>query len=286
MVAAAQIDTNRDLEQNLASITARVQEAADRGCNVVLFHEGCLTGYPDADATASLDFSWLETAEESIRQLAAELDIAVLVGTTGRRDGKTFNDLLIIDRDGRALGRYAKTWRAGEPWYAAGNGPVIFSICGVEATAIVCHDLRYPELTRLGVAAGARILFIANNESGLTAEHKLLGYRSMQISRATENLVFAVMANAPADAANMTRSNASHGNSMIVDPMGNVLDEAGSFEERLVVARIDLQQATRSPARRTLGEEDNLATYGSHCEHPAYAEWIRSGLGLVRRLEG
>ncbi|HIG16654.1 MAG TPA: carbon-nitrogen hydrolase family protein [Candidatus Handelsmanbacteria bacterium] len=274
LVAAAQIDTDADLTQNLERIETRVREAAQLDCQVLLFHEGCLTGYPDADRVETLDFAAIEAAERRVQQLASELGIAVLLGTTSRRDGQVYNDLLIIDCDGRRVGRYAKTWRAGEPWYAAGSGPVIFRVCGVEATAIICHDLRYPELTRLSVAAGARIVFIANNESGITWEQKLLGYRSMQISRATENMVYAVMANAPADADNLGRRNTSHGNSMIVDVLGDVLDEATSFEQRLVVAQLDLSKATGSPAQRTLGEE-----------HPAYAEWIRAGLQLVQRLE-
>ena len=286
LVAAAQIDTGDDLARNLQEIETRLREAADRGCQALLFHEGCLTGYPDGEQVQELDFTWLERAEQTVQQLAGRLGLAVLLGTTSRRDGQVYNDVVIIDGDGRRLGRYAKTWRAGEPWYAAGSGPVVFRICGVEATVIICHDLRYPELVRLGVAAGARIVFIANNESGLTAQNKLLGYRSMQISRATENLAYAVMANAPADAGDLGRSNASHGNSMIVDVMGNVLDEAGSFEQRLVVARLDLRQATGDPARRTLGESDSRKVYGTDCEHPAYAEWIRAGLQLVRRLDG
>ena len=285
-VAAAQIGTDADLPANLAKIETRLHEAADAGCDVVLFHEGCLTGYPDDTRVGDLDFAWIAAAEARLQDLAGKLRIALLVGTTGRRGDAVTNDLLIVDETGRRLGRYAKTWRAGEPWYAAGSGPVIFTVCGIEATAIICHDLRYPELTRLGVAAGARLVFIANNESGLTSEHKLLGYRSMQIARATENLVYAVMANAPADADDMTRSNASHGNSMIVDPWGNVLDEAGSFEERLVTARIDPRAATASPARRTLGQDGGRQVYGVDCEHPAYAKWIRAGLQLVRRLDG
>ena len=286
VVAAAQIDTGEDLAANLEAIETRLREAADRGCQAVLFHEGCLTGYPDDERVNALDFARVEGAEQTIQHLAGELGVATLFGSTSRRDGQVFNDVVIIDADGRCLGRYAKTWRAGEPWYAAGSGPVVFRICGVEATVIICHDLRYPELVRLAVAAGARIVFIANNESGLTAEHKLLGYRSMQISRATENLAYAVMANAPADADNLRRSNASHGNSMIADVWGNVLDEAGSFEQRLVTARLDLRKATGEPAHRTLGESDSRKTYGTDCEHPAYAEWIRAGLQLVRRLDG
>lgn len=285
-VGAAQIATHADLPANLEKIEARLDEASHRECEVLLFHEGCLTGYPDAERVVDLDFAAIESAEKRIQRLAGQLGVATVVGTTSRREGQVFNDLLIIDEAGRLLGRYAKTWRAGEPWYAAGSGPVIFRVCGVEATAIICHDLRYPELTRLGVAAGARIVFIANNESGLTAENKLLGYRSMQISRATENLVYAVMANAPADAHHMKRSNTSHGNSMIVDVMGDVMDEATSFEERLVVARLDMERATGSPARRTLGEDGGRDLYGTECEHPAYAEWIRAGVGMVTRLGG
>ena len=194
-------------------------------------------------------------------------------------------DLLIIDETGTVVGRYAKTWRANEPWYVAGTGPVIFTVAGVDATCIICHDLRYPELVRLGVAAGARIVFIANNEAGLDREDKQLGYRSMQIARATESMVFAVMANAPADARRFGRPNSSHGNSKIIDPLGNVLDEAGWFEERLVTAAIDLTAADGSPPRRVLGElESSWGRYDQVPEQPALARWMREGVKLVTRL--
>ena len=287
LVAAVQIDTDKDVAANLEKIEAMLHQAHGRGCHMLLFHEGCLTGYPDETGVQQLDFDQVRQAEERVRSLAATMEMAVLLGSTSRRDGTVFNDVLIIDETGRRLGRYAKTWRAGEPWYGAGSGPVIFSLCGVEATVIICHDLRYPELVRLSVMAGARIVFIANNESGPQSENKLLGYRSMQIARATENLAYAVMANAPADANDLGRVNTSHGNSKIVDPMGNVLGEAGVFEERLVMAEIDLTQASGEPARRTVGESaDSTKLYGTPCEHPAYAQWLRAGLALVRRLNG
>lgn len=285
--AAAQISTDTDIPANAQKIETAIYEAYERNCQVLLFHEGCLTGYPNREQVERLDFGRVAGIEDDLRCLAEKLRIAVLLGSTSRREGRIYNDVLIIDETGRILGRYAKTWRAGEPWYAAGSGPVIFRVAGVEATVMICHDLRYPELVRLGVAAGAQIIFIANNESGLTSENKLLGYRSMQISRATENFVYAVMANAPADPDHMTRDNSSHGNSKIVDPMGNVLDEAGSFEERLVVAQLDMSQANRQPVARTLGEDpDSHDLYRVPSEHPDYTAWIKAGLKLVRRLDG
>jgi predicted amidohydrolase len=292
-VGAAQISTDSDIAANLAKIEAKLHEAAAAGVQILLFHEGCLTGYPaDSAACGRIDWLLVARAEARVQELAESLGVAVLLGSNSRDDatGAVHNDVLIVDERGTALGRYSKTWRAGEPHFEAGSGPVIFTLCGVECTCLICHDLRYPELTRLGVAAGARIVFMPNNEAGLAAEDKLLGYRSMQISRATENIVYGVMCNAPQDAADMTRLNASHGNSMVVAPWGNVLDEATSFEERLVVADIDLAQATGATAARTIGGlkryEDLYSLAPGGCEHPAYARWMRSGLSMVTRLDG
>ncbi|VAW23687.1 hypothetical protein MNBD_BACTEROID01-1730 [hydrothermal vent metagenome] len=195
--------------------------------------------------------------------------------------------MLIVNEEGNVLGLYNKTWRAGERHYEVGAGPVIFTVAGVDATVIICHDLRYPELARLGVAAGAKIVFISNNESGVTHENKLLGYRSMQIARATENMVYSVMSNSPADPKDVTRRNCSHGNSKIVGPLGNIIDEATSFEERLVVGIIGLDKASRSTVLRTMGEDEGSKNfYGVECENFAYKKWVMDGLKLVRRLDG
>ena len=286
-VAAAQLTTDYDLGNNLKKIKKMIRNASAEGCEIILFHEGCLTGYPDGKAIKKIDFSKVRQAEKEIKSLAKDLHIAVLLGSSGQEKESYINYVLVINENGKVLGRYEKTWRAGEPHYRAGSGPVIFNVAGVEATVIICHDLRYPELPRLGVAAGAQIVFIANNESGITSEHKLLGYRSMQISRATESLVYSVMCNSAADRHNVRRGNTSHGNSKIVDPMGNIVDEAGVFEERLVIGELDLTKADRSPVLRTIGKsEDTKNRYGVSCEHPDYTAWLEQGLKLVKRLDG
>ena len=224
-VAAAQILTDHDdIEKNLLKIVQKIKEAKTEECEIVLFHEGCLTGYPDRKAIHGINFARVRQAEKEIINLAKELKIGVLLGSSSNENDTFQNYVLIIDEKGNVLGKYEKTWRAGEPHYRVGSGPVIFTIAGVEATVIICHDLRYPALTRLAVAAGAQIIFIANNEAGIFKEYKLLGYQSMQISRATENMVYSVMANSPADPRNILRSNCSHGNSKIVDIYVDIID--------------------------------------------------------------
>ncbi len=286
-VAAAQILTDDDIENNEKKITNSIIEAAEIGCKIILFHEGCLTNYPINEAAKNLDYIKIRATEKRILSLSKKYDIAILLGSSSKENGKYFNHVVIANEKGKILGRYAKTWRAGDKPYEPGTGPVIFTVAGVEATVIICHDLRYPSLARLGVAAGAQIVFISNNESGVTAENKLLGYRSMQISRATENKVYSVMANSPADPENVNRYNCSHGNSNLVDPLGNIIDEAGSYEERLVVGTLDLEEADRSSVLRTMGENKSINEYyGVECENIAYKNWIMSGLKLVERLDG
>jgi len=286
-VAAAQILSSWNIAENEKKITNAVIEAANQGCEVILFHEGCLTNYPVGDDIKRIDFKKVRAAERRILSISKEHHIAILLGTSSEEDGRYHNHVVIANENGKILGRYSKTWRAGDKPYEAGSGPVIFTVAGVEATVIICHDLRYPELARLGVAAGAQIVFIANNESGLTYENKLLGYRSMQIARATESMVYSVMANAPADPKDIERYNCSHGNSKIVDPLGNIVDEAGSFEERLVIGELDLNRAHRSTVLRTIGENEKINEYYDvKCENIPYRNWMRDGVKMVVRLDG
>jgi len=88
----------------------------------------------------------------------------------------------------------------------------------------------------------------------------------MPIARATENGVFCIMANAPTDSKTFR---GSHGNSKIIHPDGNVLVEAGYFEERLVTADISIKEASRSTAERAANDKTILK------------DWMNAGAKLV-----
>ena len=88
----------------------------------------------------------------------------------------------------------------------------------------------------------------------------------MPIARATENSIFCVMANAPTSPKTLR---GSHGNSKIIHPDGNVLIEAGYFEERLVTATIRIKDANGAIARRAAGDETILKA------------WLNEGVRLV-----
>jgi predicted amidohydrolase len=271
-VGACQILTYPEPKRSAEKICHWLEKAAQDSLDVVVFPEAAVCGYTcEKDYWKQADPAAFQAAEEVILTSARKLKLAVVLGTAHWEEGKVFNSLLVADKGGEVRGRYAKTFLA-EAWPTPGRHRLpVWTVAGVKSCFIICHDIRYPELVRLPAIAGAQICYYSSNESGLLEEHKLSAYRAMPISRATENTIYLVMANAPADATNMRGDSQSHGNSKIINPDGNVLGEAGFFGETLISATINIDKATRSIANRTVTEQTILRG------------WLRDGAQLVER---
>ncbi|MEE2657604.1 MAG: carbon-nitrogen hydrolase family protein [Candidatus Latescibacterota bacterium] len=270
-VAACQLLTSPDPSVSVVAVLEWMENARETGCDVVAFPEACLCGYAAGDDywRQAQPVPFLE-AEQRVQEAARKLHLAVVLGTVHWEDGEgPFNSLLAVDRDGLVRGRYSKIHLA-ESWPLPGRSLPVYELASVASCFLVCHDIRYPELVRLPAAVGARICYYCSNESGLLSEQKLSAYRAMPISRATENSIFLIMANAPANAHDLHSSSQSHGNSMIVHPDGRVLAEAGHFTEQLVVADIELSEATGQLARRAVDDDTILH------------DWMRAGVRLVQ----
>ncbi len=268
-VAACQILTHTDVQENTKRIIEWVQRAADDGIDAVSFPEACLCSYTcTPEFWAHIDRDTLRRSEEDVVKASEKFNIAVILGTAHWDQEQHYNSILVIDKGGIVRGRYSKIHLA-EEWPKSGAKLPLYSVCGVPSCFIVCHDVRYPELVMLPSIAGAQLCWFCTNESGLTMEHKLSAYRAMPIARATENSIFLIMSNAPADPKNISGGNQSHGNSKIIHPNGNVLKEAGFFEDGLVAQTIDLTDATREMAMRSAHDETLLKN------------WVREGVKLV-----
>jgi len=265
-VTACQILTGPDVGKSTEKVLQWIERAAADGVDVIAFPEACLCGYAGGDYWKSKRIEDFQQGETRVIEAAQRLQIAVVLGTVHWEGEKIFNDLLVIDKGGTVHGRYSKTHLA-ESWPTPGRVLPVYEVAGVKSCFIICHDVRYPELVRLPAIAGAQICYFCSHESGLREEHKLSAYQAMPIARATENGIFCVMANAPADRQTLA---GSHGNSKIIHPDGNVLVEAGYFEERLVTATVRLADASRSMAQRAVKDETVLR------------KWLENGVELVQ----
>ncbi len=268
-VAACQIDTYPNIGKSMSKIVEWIGKASEEGIDIVSFPEAALCGYTsESDYWKGADPEDFRAAEGEVVEASRENDIGVVLGTANRERGKWYNSLLAIDRGGVVRGRYSKTHLA-EAWSTPGRVLPIYELAGARSCFLVCHDIRYPELVRLPAIRGAQVCYFCSNESGLFSEHKLSAYRAMPIARATENGIYLVMANAPANPDHIRSGSQSHGNSKIIHPDGNVLEEAGYFEERLVSREIDLEAADGSVARRSVNDDTILKG------------WMKQGSELV-----
>ena len=256
-VAAVQMKFAPTVEGNLAAIERLLAQAARRRADAVLFPECATTGY-------ACDFSRLRPAEvrsalAAVGRLAARCGVNVLVGSPVFGRGKLFNGLVVFNRRGEPVHCYAKCHlhEMDRAWFTPGNAVALFEIDGVLATTVICHERRYPELVRLAVMAGARILFHPNaGMDSLAVSRRKRGGKDGIAARAFENAIYYVFANSVGPQGG---GKWSAGDSKIVAPDERVLALADNRSEAVIAADLDLSQATGSYALRGMQRPRFLA---------------------------
>lgn len=250
-VAVVQMRSERDVAANVAKIRARLGECAAKGVQVVAFPECAVSSYY-ADFAKTLDEATLERAATEIAAACREYSINAIVGTATKPAGKFLNTALFINSRGEIVARHHKVHVIGgdTAWDCTPGSsvaPVVY-FDGVPVSVFICHDSRYPELARLPVLAGARVLFYISHEAAPFKETKMVPYRAQVMARAAENGVFIAHANAPAD----DWRTGSHGQSRLVAPDGNIIQEASMADEEVLITDFKLADATAENALRSL----------------------------------
>ena len=258
-VAAVQMRFAPTIAGNLASIDRLVARAAAGGADAVLLPECATTGY--AYDFPSLTPAQVRAALATVAATAARLRVNVLVGSPVFRGRQLCNALVVFDRRGAAVSCYAKCHltELDRRCFVPGDAVALFEIDGVPATAIICHERRYPELPRLGVMAGARIICHPNaGLDTLAVSRRKRGGRDGIATRAFENAAYYVFANS---VGRQGKGLWSAGDSKIVSPDDRVLALADNLHEGVVSARLNIPEATGAYAARGLAAPPFLAPH-------------------------
>ncbi len=252
-VAAVQQICTESRDDNLARAAARVGEAAGAGAALVVL--------PELFASLGSGRSMRAAAEPAdgptvawARELAARLAIWLVAGSFVEQAGdQLFNTSPFVAPTGELVATYRKIHLfdvdvegAGtheSEVFAAGRELVVAPMDEVPIGLTTCYDLRFPELFRILSLRGAGIVALP---SAFTAATGVAHWEPLVRARAIENQVFVV---APDQCGTSPDGIARHGHSLIVDPWGRVLGEAG-VEEGIVVA--DLEMAEIERARRAV----------------------------------
>lgn len=255
----AQISSSADLEANAALVAEGVARAADAAADLVVFPEAtmCRFGVPLGPVAQPVDGPWAS----AVSALADEYRIAVIAGMfTPASDGRVHNTLLVSVPGRPALG-YNKIHLfdafdfAESKTVAAGTEPVTVDVAGVTTGVTTCYDIRFPQLFTALADRGAEVSVVA--ASWGAGDGKLRQWRALAAARAldTAGYVLAVGQACPTDrAAADSPAPTGIGHSLVVDPYGATVYEAGDDVEFAVV---DIEPSTVATARERLGVLNN-----------------------------
>jgi 5-aminopentanamidase len=150
------------LERNRALIERATAIAAELGAAWVISGELVVPGYRfqpviGTDWITSDPDGWLHRLSE----LSASLGIVSMISHPERGDdGKLFNTLFVIGRDGRVLGRHQKLrpTPAAEDWSSPGRPAAPVEVDGISVGLLICADVYPPEPALRLRDAGAQLL--------------------------------------------------------------------------------------------------------------------------------
>lgn len=241
LVAVAQFAPGADREENLRSIRALATQAVARGATLVVLPE--YSSY----FTAEMGADWVEAAEpldgpfvSGLASVARELGIHLVAGFLQSTAEERFsNTLVAVDAAGEVVATYRKIHlydafgQRESDWVVPGPiaPPETFEWEGLTVGLQTCYDVRFPEVTRRLVDAGADLVLVPSEwVRGPLKEHH---WRTLITARALENTIFVAAADhAPPIGV---------GNSMVVDPMGVELVTIGE-QTAVAVAEVSRER--------------------------------------------
>ena len=255
-VACIQLCSTTDIEQNWQKTEAMIRQAAQRGAQLICTPENTLFLGPQfhkVGLAQSVDGEW----GQRFSALAKELSVHILVGSVAEKrvlpdgsvdDKKCYNTSLLFDDTGVLLASYRKIHLfdvdvpggltiAESDTICAGDSIIVVPTKLGCIGMSICYDLRFPEMYRKLVDAGAEIIAIPSAFTLTTGKdhwHTLLRARAIE----TETWVIAPGQWGTHDTEGKRKS---YGHSVIIDPWGVVISDAGEGE-RTVYAEIDRGQ--------------------------------------------
>ncbi len=246
-IAAVQMISGPDVVPNLAAAGRLVAEAAAAGAQLVALPEYFpLIGATDVDRLTAREQEGQGPIQDFLAATARRHGIWLVGGSIpllARDPGKLRNGCLVFDPQGTRVARYDKIhlfgFKRGEESYdeaatiERGDQIVAFDSPLGRVGITICYDLRFPELFRAMGDVDLLVLPAAFTETTGRAHWEIL-----LRARAIENQCYVLAA---AQGGRHPNGRMTHGNSMVIDPWGEVLARMDKGEG-VVLAELDRQR--------------------------------------------
>jgi predicted amidohydrolase len=276
-LAAAQLGPdNGNKRETIQRIVELIKEAGDRRVDILGFPEAALTPFfPGEVHLEDRDrfFDELPSTETQPIFAAARDHGVSLVLAYGEKEGiHRYNTAIVTDSDGAVLGKYRKIHiplvvfpTPGQAnyekiYFEPGNlGLPVFQTKKAPIGVQICYDRRFPEGYRVLALKGAKIIVNPTCMATYNEKERSASWELLLQARALENQVFVIGPNKVGQEGLRTNI----GRSFIASPIGGeIIAQASSEGDELVIAKVDLEDVERVRAKLPLGRDRRTDLYG------------------------
>lgn len=245
-IALCQMEVLESKEENLKKAEKMIVEASSNGADLVALPEMFNCPYDNSFFPKYAE-EFPGTTTKLLSNLAKEQNIYIVGGSIPEREGeKIYNTSYIFDRKGELLNKHRKMHlfdidvedgiRFKESDILGyGSNVTVFDTEFCKIGVAICYDMRFPELMRLITLRGAEVIVVPaafNMTTGPAHWHSLAKIRAL------DNQVYFVAAS---PSRNLDSSYVAYGHSLILDPWGDIISEAG-IKEEIIYGSIDLKK--------------------------------------------
>jgi deaminated glutathione amidase len=258
-----------DAQKNIAGLVSQIEDASSKGAELIALPEACEFLHPEDDGfvrhAQALD---AHPAALALRSAAQRASAWLLIGslTVRGEDGKLANRSILVSPDGEIRATYDKInlfdAAPGEKEnvessvYTRGGTAVIVDIGTAKLGLSVCYDLRFPLLYRTLAQHGANVLAVPSAFYRITGEAH---WHTLLRARAIETGCFVL---APDQCGSPHPGRENFGHSLVINPWGEILAEAGPDPE-VIVADLDLGEVDEARRRiPSLGQNFDFSVAG------------------------
>jgi len=260
-IGLVQMHSGDDIDANLQHGLDGIREAAKKGAQIIALPELFRAPYFCQKQDKKF-FAYAEifpgSTVEALAKVAKELEVVIVTSVYEKsKEGKYFNTAVVIDADGTLAGKYRKIHIPDDPehgydeayYFAKGDlGVGVFRTRYAKIAPQICYDQWFPEGARIAGMQEAEILFyptaigwpVSQRDEWLNKAENTM-WKTTQISHGIDNNCFVAAVNQVLleDTLNFW------GSSFVSDPYGQVVAEAPTNKETVLIVKCDLDLIQR-----------------------------------------
>ncbi|MGB9622046.1 MAG: NAD+ synthase, partial [Brevinematia bacterium] len=244
-IAIGQINTTvGDIESNFEKIKEFSNKAIKKNCDLVVFPELALTGYPPEDLLTNSEFL-IKQKEVFLNLKYVFREIVGIVGFVNVENGTIYNSAGVVYKDEIFIYNKTRLPNYGvfdeERYFAKGNKGLVLLLGSTKVGITICEDIWYPGGIVTDEVIKGKSEIIINISASPYNIGKTREREEMLKIRAKDHIVFLVYANLVGGQDELVFD----GNSLVISPEGKVIAQGKPFEEELVVVDIEVEEVFR-----------------------------------------